>query len=185
MTGGREEHREQQRDHDRQVEQDRRRGGGGEALQGIEDAAVERDQRDQQQIRKGDAGELDRQREALGIAREARRQHVDHRRREQQRHRQQHDLARQQQRENAVGEQCGALRPALLADAGIGRNERGIEGAFGENGAEMVGQPQRHKEGIRRRSRAEDGGEHDVAHKAGDAREQRQPADREDAINHR
>ena len=98
-----------------------------------------------------------------GSLRKARRQHVDHRRRENKRDRQQHDLARQQQRENAVGEQPGALRPALLANAGIGRHEGGIEGALGEDGAEMVGQPQRHEKGVGRGSGAEDRGQHDVA----------------------
>ncbi len=48
MAGGREEDGEQQRHDDRQVEQDRRRGRRGKTLQGIEDAAIERDQRDQQ-----------------------------------------------------------------------------------------------------------------------------------------
>ncbi len=80
---------------------------------------------------------------------------------------------------------ASALGSALLADAGIGRNEGGVEGAFGENGAEMVRQPQRDKEGVGRRPGAEDSGEHDVAHKSGDPRQQRQPADRENAIYHR
>ena len=66
MAGGRKESRKRQRHDQRQVEQDRRGGGGGETLQRIEDAAVERDQRDQQQIGKGDARELDREREAPG-----------------------------------------------------------------------------------------------------------------------
>ena len=148
MAGGRKERRQRERHHHREIEQDRRGGGGGEALQRIEDAAIERHQRDQQQIGKCDAGEIDRERVAAGIVRKARRQHIDHRRREHQRDRQQHDLARQQQREDAVGEQPGALRAALLADAGIGRHEGGVEGALGENRAEMIGQPQRDKKGV-------------------------------------
>ncbi len=184
MAGGREEGGERERQDERQIEQDRRRGGGGETLQRIEDAAVERHQRDQQQIRKGDARELDREREASRILAEARRQHVDHRRREHQRDRQQHDLARQQQREDAVGEQRGALRAALLADAGIGRHEGGIEGALGEDGAEMVGQPQRHEKGVGHRAGAQHRRQNDVADEAGDAREQRKSADREDAFDH-
>ncbi len=67
MAGGRKERRKRQRHHHRQIEQDRRGGGGGETLQRIEDAAIERHQRDQQQIGKGDAGEIDREREAAGI----------------------------------------------------------------------------------------------------------------------
>ena len=67
MAGGREECGQRQRHDDREIEQDRRRGGGGETLQRIEDAAIERDQRDQQQIGKGDAGQIDRERIAAGI----------------------------------------------------------------------------------------------------------------------
>ncbi len=79
---------------------------------------------------------------------------------------------------------AGALGPALLADAGIGRHEGGVEGAFGEDGAEMIGQAEGDEKGVGRRPGAEDRGQHDVADKAGDPRQQRQPADREDAINH-
>ena len=100
-------------------------------------------------------------------------------------HRQQHDLARQQQREDAVGEQAGALGAALLADARIGRHEGGVERALGEDGAEMVGQPQRDEEGVGHRPGAEHRGQHDVADEAGDARQQRKAADRQDAIDHR
>ena len=98
---------------------------------------------------------------------------------------QQHDLARQQQREDPVGEQPGARWPALLADARIGRHEGGVEGALGENGAEMVGQPEGDKKGVGHRTGAEDRRQHDIADKAGDPRQQRQTADREHAINHR
>ena len=73
---------------------------------------------------------------------------------------------------------------ALLADAGIGRHERRVERAFGEDRAEMIGQPQRHEEGVGDRSGAEHGRQHDVARKAGDAREQREAADGEDASDH-
>ena len=83
-----------------------------------------------------------------------------------------------------VGEQPGTLGSPLLADAGIGRHESGIERTFGEDGAEMVRQAKGDEEGVGRGSRAEDRGQHDVAHKAGDARKQRPPADREDAIYH-
>ena len=171
--------------HHRQIEQDRSRGGGGKALQRVEDAAIERDQRDQQQIGKGDAGEFDGERKPAGVARKARRQHVDHRRREQQRHRQQHDLARQQQREDAVGKHSGARGAALRADAGIGRHEGGVEGAFGEDGAEMIGQPEGDEKGVGHRPGAEHRGQDDVADEAGEPRQQRQAADREYALNHR
>ena len=120
-----------------------------------------------------------------GSSRKARRQHVDHRRREHQRHRQQHDLAREQQREDAVGEKSRARGAALLADAGIGRHEGGVEGAFGEDRAEMIGQAQRHEKGVGHRPGAQHRRQDDVADEAGDAREQRKAADGENAFNHR
>jgi len=185
VAGGREIAREQERGDHRHVKQDRRGRGGGEAVERVEDAAVERHQRDQQQIGKGDARELDRKAEALRIGAEAGRQHVDNRRREQQRHREQHHLARQQQSENAVGEKARALRPVLLADAGIGGHEGGVEGALGEDGAEMVRQPQRHEEGVGHGTRAEHGRQDDVADEPGRARQQGVAAHRQDALDHR
>ena len=101
------------------------------------------------------------------------------------RNRQQHDLAGEQQREDAVGEQLAPdQRRPSLADARIGRHEGGVEGAFGEDRAEMIGQPQRDEEGIGDRPGAEHRRQHDVAHEAGDARQQRQAADGEDASEH-
>ena len=78
-----------------------------------------------------------------------------------------------------------ALGAALLADARIGRNEGGVKRALGENGPEMVGQAKGDKEGVGRGPGAEDGGQHDIADKAGHPRQQRQPAYRNHAINHR
>ena len=56
-----------ERRHHREIEQDRRGRSGGEARQRVEDTAVKRDQRHQQEIRKGDSGELDRGRKAAGV----------------------------------------------------------------------------------------------------------------------
>ena len=153
-------------------------------MQRVENAAPERHQRDQQQIGKGDARQRDRERELLRLARKARRQQFDDLRREQQRQRQQHDLRREQQREDAVAEQRRRLGSALGADARIGRNEGGIERAFGKDGAEMVRQPKGDEERVGDRPGAEDRREHDVAQKAGEAREQRKAADGENALDH-
>ena len=184
MARSRKPHRHRQRHHDRQVEQDRRRRGGRKTLQRVENATVQGDQRDQQQIGKGDARELDRQPITARVTGEAGREHIDHCRREQQRDGKQHHLAGQQQREYAVGEQAGAMRPALRQDARIGRHEGGVEGALGEDRAEMVGQPQGNEERVSDRAGAQDRRQHDVADKAGDARQQRKTADREDAFDH-
>src|SRR5262249_21380411 len=84
-----------------------------------------------------------------------------------------------------VAEQSGCLRPALLADARIRWYEGGVEGALGENGAEMVGKSQRHEEGVGNRTGAKHGGKHDVPHEAGETGEQREAANIEDTSNHR
>ena len=93
-------------------------------------------------------------------------------------------MREKQQREDAVGEQPRRRRAALTADMGIGRNECRIEGAFGEDGAKMIGQPQRHEERVRHRPGTEDRGQHDVAREARDPREKRIAADGEDAPEH-
>ena len=93
------------------------------------------------------------------------------------------DLRGKQQREDAVGEQSGR-RFALAVQMRIGRHEGGVEGALGEDRAKMIGQPQRHEERVRHRPRAENRGEHDVARKSGQPREQRVTADGEDASEH-
>ena len=73
---------------------------------------------------------------------------------------------------------------ALAADVRIGRHEGGVEGALGEDRAEMIGQPKRDEERVRDRPGAQDRRQHDVARKAGEAREQREAADGEDASEH-
>ena len=75
-------------------------------------------------------------------------------------------------------------RTALLADARIGRHEGGVERALGEDRAEMIGQAQRDEKRVGHRAGAEDRRQHHVTEKAGDAREQRKPADGENASDH-
>ena len=60
VAGARKKRRQRQRHHHRQVEKNRRRRGAGEAMHDVEHAAIERHQRDQQQIGKGDPRQLDR-----------------------------------------------------------------------------------------------------------------------------
>src|SRR5579863_212380 len=69
-------------------------------------------------------------------------------------------------------------------DMRVGRHERRIERALGEDRAEVIGQAQRHEEGIRRRSGAHDRRKHDVARKSADARQKRIAADGEDTTEH-
>ena len=153
-------------------------------MQRVENAAPERHQRDEQKIGKGDAGERDRQLILLRLAREAGRQQIDRLRREEERERQQHDLRREQQREDAVAEYLGRVLPLLGANARIGGDERGVERAFGEDRAEMVGQAKGDEKGVGDRAGAQDRRQHDVAEKAGNARKQRIAADRENPLDH-
>ncbi len=185
MAGARKQRDQCERCHHRDVKQDRRGGSGGKAMHRVEDAAPQRDQRDEKKIGESDPRQRHRERELLRLARKARRQHLDHLRREDQRQRQQHDLRREQQREDTVAETARRFRPALGANARIGRNEGGVECALGENGAEMVRQPEGDKERIGHRPGAEDRGKHDVTHKACQARQQRVAADGENLFDHR
>ncbi len=63
-----------------------------EAVEGIEDDAVERHKADQQKIGKGDPGEIDRQREPARVFADSRREQIDHQGREQQGRAEQYDL---------------------------------------------------------------------------------------------
>ncbi|MFK4406846.1 hypothetical protein ABH991_003880 [Bradyrhizobium ottawaense] len=175
---------DRQRHHHRNVQEDRGGRGAGKALHHVEHAAIERHQRDQQQIGKGDPGQLDRELALLGIVTEARRQDAHGLRHEQPGDDEQHHLRGQQQREDAVGEQLCRPLPLLAMDMRIGRHPGGVEGALGEDRAEMIGQPQRHEKGIGHGAGTEDRREHDVAGKPRQPREQRVTTDREDASEH-
>src|SRR5262249_12075820 len=84
--------REREGRHHRKVEQDGRGGRRREAVERVEHAAVERNERHREEIRKGDARERDREREAAGITLEAGGKNADHRRRERDRGGKKHDL---------------------------------------------------------------------------------------------
>ena len=72
----------------------------------------------------------------------------------------------------------------LAVEMGIGRHERGVEGAFGEDRPEMIGQPQRDEKRVGHRTRAENRREHDVARETGQPRKKRIAADGEDTSEH-
>ena len=184
MAGARKQKGRRERRHHRHVEQDRRRRRGGEAMQRVEDAAPQGHERNEQEIGERDPRQRHRERELLRLSGKARRQHFDRLRRENKRQRQEDDLRRQEQREDAVAEQACRRGAALGAHPRIGRNEGGVERALGEDGAEMVRQPKRDKEGVGDRPGADNGRQHDVAQEAGQAREQRVAADGEDLADH-
>ena len=185
MARRRKEHRDGERCHHGHVEQNRRGGGRGEAGERVENAAVERHQRHEQQIRKRDPCQLDRQRETARILGKARREQRDHFRSEDQRDDDQKADAAEEDGKYPVGEELCRISSALMADARVSRHEGRVERALREDRAEMIGKSQRNEEGVRNRSGSEHGRQHDVADKAGGARHQRQAADGEDASNHR
>ena len=154
-------------------------------LQRIEHAAIERHQGDQQQVRESDPGQFDRESKARGIARESRREHIDHSRSEYQRNRKQHDLACEKQREDAIRKLPGTYAAALFPNAGVSGDKGRIEGAFCEDCAKVVGQAQRDKECVRHWTGTQDGRQYNVAGEAGDAGEQCKATDGENSINHR
>ena len=184
VAGVRKERGERQRCHHRDVEKDRGGRGTGKTLHDVQDAAIEGDQRDQQEIGKGDARQFDRLPPLFGVVGEARRKNAHGLRREQPGKGKEHELRDKQQREDAVGEQLGGGFAALAVDMGIGRNKCGVEGPFGKDGAKMIRQAQRHEERIRHRTCAEDRREHDVAGKSGQPRKERVAADGEDTTEH-
>ena len=184
MARTREKRCQRQRHHHRKVEEDRRRGRPRKAVHDVEHAAIKRHQRNQQQIGKGDPRQLDRQPALLGVLGEARREDAHGLRHEQPGDHQQDHLRQKQQCEDAIREQARRRLAALAMDMRIGRHEGGVERALGEDGAKMIGQAQRHEKRVRHRAGAENGGEHDIARKAGQPRKERIAADREDASEH-
>ena len=167
---------------DRQVEEDGRAGGGGKAVIGVEDAGEQRLHRHQRQIGKGDAGQRHGEVEARGI--ETRGEQADHLRGEDHGDGQQHEIDDDQRRGDLVGEELGGGDARLLERARIGRHEGRGERAFGEDGAEMVGQPEGDEEGVGHGAGAEHRRHDHVADEAGEARDEGQPADRGDAPDH-
>ena len=70
---------------------------------------------------------------------------------------------------NNCAEKCFAcVRALLFQHARIGGHEGGVERAFAEDGAEMVGQAERDGEGVGEHARAKDRAHHDVADEARD-----------------
>ena len=150
----------------------------------VEHSAIERHQRDQKKIRKGDARQLDREFALAGIMGEAGREEAHRLRHEHPCDDEEDHLRQQQKREHAVRKQLG-LRLALLAmDMGIGRHEGGVESALGKDRAEMVGQAERDKERVRHGPGAKDCREHDVARETCQPRKQGVAANGEDAPKH-
>ena len=83
--------------------------------------------------------------------------------------REQHEIYDYQRGGDLVGEQFSGGEPGLLQGARIGRHESGGERALGEDGAEMVGQPEGDEECVGHRARAQHRRHNHVADEAGEA----------------
>ena len=184
VTGIGEQRREQKRRDDREIEQNGSAGRGGEPAIGVEDAGKQRLNRDKREIGTGDAGQRDGEIEADRIVGKTRREQADDFRRKKQSERERDEVENDQRSGDLVGEELCGRQARLLESARISRHEGGSEGAFGEDGAEMVGQPEGDEEGVGHRSGAEDRGHDHVTNEAGEARDEREAADSGDTSDH-
>src|SRR5207248_699531 len=73
---------------------------------------------------------------------------------------------------------------ALAIHMRVGRHERRVKCAFGENRSEVIRQPKRHEERVRHWAGAEDRREHDVARETGQPRKEGIATDGEDTTEH-
>ncbi len=148
IAGVGEQHRRTQKGDGGHVEEHGCEGGGGEITVGVERALLQRVYGDEQQVGKGDPRHRHGERELFRVGAETRREQVDDGRHQHPGERQQHDLRSQQQGEDLAGEPVRLFMPVARQDVSIGRHVGGVEGAFAEDGAEVVGQAQRHQEGV-------------------------------------
>ncbi len=96
----------------------------------------------------------------------------------------QHEIDGDQSRSDLVGEELGGGEPRLFERARVSRDEGRGERPFGEDGAEMVGEAERDEKGVGHGPRAKDCRHDHVADKAGEARDEREPADGGNAPDH-
>src|SRR5207253_3393564 len=97
--------RQQQRRHHRQVEQNGCRRRSGKARERVEDAAVERDERNQEEVREGNARELDGEHKAAGVVAKSGCQQLDQVRRERKREQKEDNLTGKEEGEDAITKQ--------------------------------------------------------------------------------
>ena len=145
---------------------------------------MQRRQRDEGEIGEGDARHADGERELLRVLGEARRDQRDELVGVDERGDEQHDLRDEQQGEDAAGETIGGLVPLRDQHARIGRHIGRVERALAEDGAKLVGQPQRDDEGVGERADAHHRADHQIAGEAGQPRQGGEPADREEVAVH-
>ena len=150
----------------------------------VQRAGLQRDEGDEQKIRKGDPRQRDGEREFLRVRAEARRQNVDEIGGEGEGECDDENLGGEQAQKNLAGKQPRAGETFGLKHPRVARDIGGIESTLAENSSKMVGQALGHEESVGEQTRAEDRAKQDVAHKPGAAREQGQAADGNQAFVH-
>ena len=173
----REQERKRERADHREIQEHRRESGGREPPLRVERARQQRDERDEREIRERHARERNRERELARLVFEAWGEQSDERRRERPRERQERELAHEQKRADLREKALRRRRATRLEHARVGRHESRVEGAFAEDRAEMIGQPERDIECVGERARAKRRAEHHVAHEPCRARHERQSRD--------
>ena len=145
---------------------------------------MQRHQRDEHQVGKGDARQRDSEVELARIGAKARREQVYEERREDERQDQQKNLRGEQQGEDAAGKFSCFRRALGLEHARVGGHEGRVERALAENGAKVIGQAEGDDERVGHEPSAERRRKHDVARETGDARQQREAADGKQVADH-
>ena len=171
--------REQERtDDERDVEERRGEGRDREPAPGVEDPGGERDERDEQDVRKGDPQHRHRQAELLGARGEPGRGDVDDQRGRGDAERRRDHEREEEGRRHAVHQVPGLVLAVSRLVLGEDRHERLREGSFREQAPQQVRDPEGDEEGVGGQPSAEDRGDHRIADEAEDARDQRHPAHR-------
>jgi hypothetical protein len=171
--------RQQQRGRDeRQVQQHRREGRHRESAPGVQDARRQRDHRDQQDVGEHPAGHHHAGLECARPVLQTRGHRPDQRRRGDDPGRRDCDQGPEQHRGDMVDERSHRGLVARFARAREDRHEGLRERALGEHPPQQVGQPECDEEGVGQRRGAEDRRGQVLPDQPGDAREQREAADR-------
>ena len=168
----------------RHIHHDWREGRGDKMAMGVQGAGLQRDERDEQKIWKGDPCQRDGEREFFRIGPETWRQQIDDIGRESPGEREQDDLGCEQPDKNLPREEPRTGKTLALQDPRIAWHIGGVESPFAKNRAKMVGQTLSDGENIVDPPTSKHGGRQDIAQKARAAREQGQTADGNQAFVH-
>src|SRR5450830_1366751 len=152
-----------------QVEQRRRKCGNGKAAPGIEDAAGERHERDEQQVGKGDAQHRHRELEFLRRGGESGGADVDDPRRGEDADGADRDKDEHEHARRSVDQQPGLNLAVPGLVFGQDGHEGLGEGTLGEQAPQQVGNAEGDEKRVRREAGAEQARDHGVAHETEDA----------------